>query len=151
MDSVTYPNEKVVEFIGKNVIPMRVEHNGRPLAMRYRVKWTPTLILLNDQGTEVYRDVGFLPPERLLPALMLGVGKVNLDSAHYEEAISYFKELAAGYPQSEEAPEAVYFQGVARFHTTKNLKAMKEAYETLAAEYPNSTWTKKAQPYAKLK
>ncbi|MBI5568422.1 MAG: tetratricopeptide repeat protein [Desulfomonile tiedjei] len=150
MDAVTYPNKKVVEFVRKNVIPMRVQHD-QPLASRFRVKWTPTLILLDDQGNEVYRNEGFLPPERLVPALMLGMGKVNLESANYDKAISHFKDLVSRYPQSEEAPEAVYFQGVARFRTTKDLKAMKEAYETLSKQYPNSSWTRKAQPYDKLK
>ena len=55
------------------------------------------------------------------------------------------------YPKSDQAPEAIYFQGVARFKSTHDMKPLKEAYEKLKATYPNSAWTKKAYPYSEVK
>ena len=85
MDAVTYPNPTVVEFISKNVIPVKTLYN-QPLAHQFRVMWTPTLILLDLDGNEVYREEGFLPPESLIPALVLGLGKVRLNAGQYDQA-----------------------------------------------------------------
>ncbi len=60
MDAGTYPNQAVIRFIQKNVIPMRLLYNQQPLAGRFRVTWTPTLILADAQGNEVYRNKGAL-------------------------------------------------------------------------------------------
>ena len=151
MDAGTYPNQTVIRFIRENVIPMRVLHDQQPLAGRFRVTWTPTLILMDAQGNEVYRNEGALGPASLIPALMLGIGKEKSNSGHYDQAVSYFDALASEYPKSEEAPEAIYYGGVARYKSTKDLKAMKEAWRQLYAAYPASSWTRKAQPYSTLK
>ena len=150
MDAVTYPNPTVVKFVSQNVIPVRSVHD-QPLAHKFRVMWTPTLILLDLDGNEVYRDEGFLPPEGLIPALVLGLGKVRLNAGQYDQAISQFKEVASKYPKSDQAPEAIYFLGVARFKSTHDMKPLKEAYETLKAKYPASSWTNKAYPYHEVK
>ncbi|MBI5570284.1 MAG: tetratricopeptide repeat protein [Desulfomonile tiedjei] len=151
MDAGTYPDQAVIQFIRENVIPMRLLHDQQPLAGRFSVTWTPTLILIDAQGKEVYRNEGALGPAGLIPALMLGIGKEKSHSGHYDKAVSYFDELTSKYPKSEEAPEAIYYRGVARFKSTKDIKAMKEAYLQLSAAYPGSPWTRKAQPYASLK
>jgi tetratricopeptide (TPR) repeat protein len=150
MDAVTYPNPAVVEFISKNVIPVKTLYD-QPLAHQFRVMWTPTLILLDLDGNEVYREEGFLPPEGLIPALVLGLGKVRLNAGQYDQAISQFKEVASKYPKSDQAPEAIYFLGVTRFKSTHDMKPLKEAYEKLKTKYPASSWTKKAYPYHEVK
>ena len=151
MDAGTYPNQAVIRFIRENVIPMRLLYDQQPLAGRFRINWTPTLILVDEQGNEVYRNEGALGPASLITALMLGIGKEKWYSGHYNEAVSYFDKLASKYPKSEEAPEAIYYRGIARFKSTKDIKAMKEAYRQLYATYPSSPWTRKAQPYSTLK
>jgi thioredoxin-related protein len=147
MDAVTYPNEAVTDFVGKHIVPVRLRYDQQPLAGQYRVKWTPTLIAVDKEGNEIYRNEGFLPPEDLIPALMLGIGKVRLNEGNYKEAISHFTELSSKYPKSEEAPEAVYFLGVARFKTTNDFKVLKQTFDKLSKQYPGSIWTKKASPY----
>jgi len=150
MDAGTYPNKAVADFINKQLVPVRVVHD-KTLARALRVKWTPTLVLLDFEGNEIYREEGYLPPEGLIPALMLGLGKVRLAAGQYDEAISHFKQAESSYPKSDEAPEAIYFSGVARFKSTHDMKPLKEAYEKLKAEYPDSVWTKKAYPYSEIK
>ena len=151
MDAVTYPNPQVSSFLLTHVIPVKVLYNAQPLAERFRVVWTPTLIILDSDGKELYREEGFLPPERILPALMLGMGKVKLHTRKFKEATAYLSELVSKHPNSEEAPEALYFAGVARFRETNDLRAMRDAYETLSKKYPRSGWTIKASPYKSLK
>jgi tetratricopeptide (TPR) repeat protein len=150
MDAVTYPNESVIEFIQKYMIPLRVAFDAQPLSTDFNLKWTPTLITLDADGKEHQRTVGFLPPEELIPSLMLGIAKSYFDRERFSEALSALDKLLTGYPKSDSAPEAIYLQGVCKYKSTHNAKPLKEAYEKLQAKYPSSEWTKRAYPYRLL-
>ncbi len=151
MDAVTYSNKTVAEFINTNMIPVRVPHNQKPLAENFKVKWTPTVITLDRDGTERQRTIGFLPPSALIPSLMLGIGKTRLDRGEFAQAIPEFKQVVAKYPTSDFAPEAVFYLGVAQFKSTHDPKFLRKAYDTLAAQYPKSEWATKASPYSSIK
>ena len=150
MGAVTYPNQKVAEFVEKHMVPIQVLFNAQPLATDFNVKWTPTVITLDEEGAEHHRTVGFLSPEEFIPSLMLGIGKVHFDREKFEAARSLFDQLLQGYPKSDAAPEAVYLRGVAQFKSSHSAKALKDIYERLQTEYPSSEWTKRAQPYRLL-
>jgi tetratricopeptide (TPR) repeat protein len=150
MDAVTYPDEKVVDFIGKNVVPLKLSFDAKPMADDYNVKWTPTLITVNGGGKEHHRTVGFLPPEELIPSLMLGIGKVHFDAERIGEALKYFENIVKEFPRSDSTAEALYFKGVSEYKNTHDAKPLKMAYERLQAEYPTSMWTKRAYPYRLL-
>ncbi len=150
MGAVTYPNVKVSEFIGKRMIPLQVQADAKPLATEFKVTWTPTLVVLDYYGKEHHRSVGFLPPEELIPMLLLGMGKVYFDAEQFNAAIVHLDELLVDYPQSAAAPEAVYLRGVSRFKGSHDPRLLKEAYERLKADYPTSEWVKRAQPYSLL-
>lgn len=147
MDAVTYPNEAVIEYIEQNLVPLQVPHDRQPLAADFNVKWTPTLVVLDRQGKEHHRTVGFLSPEEFIPSLLLGIGVAHFDRSEFDEALACFDRVLADHAKSDAAPEAVYQRGVALYKNTGNLKALKEAFEQLQAHYPASEWTKKASPY----
>ena len=150
MDAVTYPNDRVIEFIQKSMIPLRVAFDSQPLATQFNLKWTPTLITLDTDGKEHQRTVGFLPPEELIPSLMLGIAKSHFDRERFSEALSTLDKLLKDYPKSDPAPEAIYLRGVCGYKSTHTPKPLKEAYEQLQAKYPSSEWTKRAYPYRLL-
>jgi tetratricopeptide (TPR) repeat protein len=150
MGAVTYPNDKVVEFIASHLVPVQVLYNAEPLATNFNVKWTPTLITLDEEGKEHHRTVGFLPPEELIPSLMLGIAKCHFDRGTFQEAIAMLDQLLKGYPKSDAAPEAVYVRGVSEYQGTHSAGPLKKAYERLQAEYPSSEWVKRAKPYSLL-
>jgi tetratricopeptide (TPR) repeat protein len=150
MGAVTYPSEKVAEFVEKHMVPIQVLFDAQPLATDFKVKWTPTVITLDEEGNEHHRTVGFLSPEEFIPSLMLGIGKAHFDREKFEASMDLFDRLLKAYPRSEAAPEAVYLRGVAQYKSSHNAKALKEIYERLQAEYPSSEWTKRAQPYRLL-
>src|SRR5579872_7244702 len=108
MDAVSYPNPKVIDFFDKYLIGVKVAIDSQPLPKQFRVQWTPTLVLLDDKGEEHSRTVGFLPPEELLPSLMLGIGKSHFDHDEFTEAENTFQRLMAEYPKSDSSPEAAY-------------------------------------------
>jgi thioredoxin-related protein len=150
MGAVTYPQSRVVEFIEKHLIPLQVAFDAQPLATDFKIKWTPTLITLDADGKEHHRTVGFLPPEELIPSLMLGIAKTHFDQDQVNEALSILEKLWADYPKSDSVPEAIYLRGVCRYKSTHTAKPLKEAYEQLQAAHPASEWTKRASPYRLL-
>lgn len=150
MDAVTYPDDKVGSFMKDRVIPVRVAFNHKPLADDFNVQWTPTIVTLNEEGKESHRTVGFLAPEELIPSMLLGIGKSLFEAGRFEEGISAFDELLSEYPKSDSAPEAIYLRGVSLYKSTHDAKPLKGAYEKLAAEYPDTQWTKRAYPYRLL-
>jgi tetratricopeptide (TPR) repeat protein len=150
LDAVTYPDEKVANFIRTNVVPLKLSFDAKPMADNYIVKWTPTLITVNGGGREHHRTVGFLPPEELIPSVLLGIGKVYFDQERINDASKYFEIIIKEYPKSDSTAEALYLKGVSEYKNTHDARPLKLAYELLQAGYPSSVWTKRAYPYRLL-
>ena len=150
MDAVSYPNPEVIDFFQERLVAVRVPHNAQPLAQQFRVKWTPSLILLGAEGEEHNRTVGFLPPEELIPSLLLGIGKAHFDSDEFDGALASFDRIVEKYPKSDSAAEAVYLQGVSRYKKTKKPDALKQAQQQLARDYAGSQWATRASAYRLL-
>lgn len=147
MDTVSYPDSKVTDFIPNNVIPLRVPFDSEPLASNFNIKWTPTLIIVDWKGVEHHRTVGFLPPEELIPSILLGIAKVYYELDQFPAAIQALERVADTYPKSGAAPEAVFLTGVCKYKNTHDPKYLKQAYEKLSKEYNDSEWAKRALPY----
>ncbi len=150
MGAVTYPNEQVAGFITKNMVPIQIPFNEEPHATNFGIKWTPTIITLDSDGAEHHRTVGFLAPEELIPSLLLGIGKVCFDADKFEEAITSLEKIIRNYPKSDSAPETIYLKGVCQYKKDQDPKPLKQAYEKLHEEFPESEWTKRASPYRLL-
>jgi len=150
MDAVTYPHPQAVAFFATYLVPVRVLATSTALPQRFKVHWTPTLVLLDADGEEHYRTVGFLPPEELIPTLMLGIAKSYFERGQYAPAAQFLEQLLATYPKSAAAPEAMYYLGVTRYKDTHNPGALKQAGEALQTNYPESEWAKRASVYRLL-
>ena len=150
MEAVTFPDNDVVEFINANLIPVRLAHDAKPQSEDFQVKWTPTLIILDEAGKEHHRTVGFLSPEELIPSLMLGIAKSHFERESFDQAIKWLEKLIEGYPNSSFTPEAIFLKGVSLYKTTHEAAPLKEAYEELQSRFPNNEWTKRAYPYRLL-
>lgn len=147
MDAVTYPDKRVIDVIDENVVPVREPFDAEPLATKFNVKWTPLLVVLDADGKENHRSTGFLPPEELIPMILLARGKVHFAEGEWDLAITLLEDVVDEYGQSHAAPEAVYYRGVSRYKSTHKPEPLKEAYEKLHKAYPSSIWAKKALPY----
>ncbi len=147
MDAVTYPEASVIDFMEKNVVPLRVAFDHKPLSSDFNVKWTPTLVTLDTDGKEHHRTVGFLAPGELIPSLLLGTGKAYFDNGQFDKALKFFEEVISRYPKSASAPEAIFYRGVASYKSTHDGKPLRHAYDKLTAEFPEHEWTKRAYPY----
>lgn len=134
-------------FINDRVIPLRIPSDHQPLATEYRVNWTPALLILDSNGKEHHRTIGFLDENQLVPALLLGSGNLHFNSNHYKEALQDYATLLQNHPHSDAAPEAIFQQGVSLFKSTHDPKPLRQAYELLDREYRESLWRNRAYPY----
>ncbi len=150
MDAVSYPNTKVIDFFDKQLVAVRILINSQPLPKQFRVQWTPTLVLLDENGEEHNRSVGFLPPEELLPSLMLGIGKSQFDRDQFAEAEKSLQHLLAEYPHSDSSAEAAYYLGVSRYKRTHDAQELKKTIQHLQRDFPQSEWVKRASVYQML-
>lgn len=150
MGAVSYPDARVVAFITDHLVPLRVPWDEEPVSRTFNVRWTPTLVTVDDQATEHHRTVGFLAPEELIPSLLLGIGKTHFNRDRFDVALGNLERVMTEYPQSDSAPEAVYFHGVSCFKREGDPRFLKEAYRRLTATYPASVWARRAAPFRLL-
>lgn len=150
MDAVTYPDEEVAGYIDDSFVALKMAYNTQPFADDFKVKWTPSIFVLDQSGNIHQSIVGFLPPEEFIPALELGLAKVDFDLDCLDECQHHLNRILGSYPRSASAPEAVYLLGVTRYKMTEQSGALKEAYYQLQERYPDSDWTRRASPFRLL-
>jgi hypothetical protein len=150
MDAVTYPDKTVAEFIMREVIPLRIPADAEPLATDFTLRWTPTLIILDANGKEHSRTIGFITPEEFIPTILLGIVKANFDLRQFDKAAPNLEKIVNDYAQSFAAPEAIYYRAVCGVMIAHDIAGLKKAYEKLAKDYPQSEWVKRALPYRLL-
>src|SRR6185369_11181461 len=132
MDAVAYIDPAVIRFVNDNLVPVRIPAGDPELGPRYKIKWTPTLLLMDAYGNEQYRTLGFFPPQELIPSLLLGMGKAKFDLPDRAAACDCFGKILADYPKSSFAPEAVYMNGVSRFIDGHDIAHLIGIYDRLA-------------------
>ena len=144
-----YPDERVVRLVTSEFLPIRV-HVRDPgglyarLSERLNVHWTPTVLIVDQAGVERHRIEGFLPLDDFLAHLKLGLAKTALQRGAFEDAERRFREVVAEHPDSEPAPEALYWAGVAAYKGKNDAKALAETAQAFATRYTDSVWAKKA-------
>lgn len=153
MNTGPYSSEEVQKYIEAQFIPVKSEcfwDKRTDLMKRYAVKWTPTLLVLDSEGEEHHRVVGYVPDDDLLAHLELGLGKIAFDRDRYAEAGSHFQAVVDRYPEAGATPEAVFLHGVAGYWKTHDPKSLRRIYDTLSARYPQSEWARRSRPYAQV-
>jgi len=148
MDEVTYPDGDVVDYVFKHFTPWQVDYSAESrLLRRYNVVWTPTVVFADVDGSEHYREVGYLPPHLFHAYLAMGLARVAWGAHNYSEAGELFDALASDYPQSILAPEAMYYRGVCRYKATGSDIHLFEAAGALERLYPESDWLLRSRPW----
>jgi len=114
------------------------------------VKWTPTLLVLDASGREHHRSVGYLAPEEFIAQMDLGRAKLDFARDALAPAIDEFAGVLESCPECAAAPEARYYLGVSRYKQTHDLRELKRIWEVLSRDFPQSEWTRKAEPYSQI-
>lgn len=144
-----YPNERVACFVVENFIPVRVHVRDQAqefqrLGAKYAAQWTPTILVLDPDGTERHRVEGFLPVDDLIAQLTLGLGHSAFVRGKFEEAARHFREVADRHAGSEAGAETTYWAGVSRYKTTNDGSALADTARRFREQYQDTSWAKKA-------
>jgi hypothetical protein len=144
-----YSDPRVVEFVEQHFVPVRVHvkeqaEDFKRLGAKYDAQWTPAILLIDSDGTERHRIEGFLPADDLLSQLTLGLAKAAFARKDYPAAELLFQKVVDTYPQTEAAPEALYWAGVSRYRATNNSAALADTGRAFRERYQNTSWAKKA-------
>lgn len=150
MNEITYQDENVVQLIDEHMVPVRIDFDKRSSFGKYNAFWTPAIMVLDFQGNEVQQTIGYLEPEKFIAMMHLGIAKVHLSIAEHDAANVHFKKIIEQHPESSAVPEAIFFSGVNLFKKFDDPAELKIAYEKLLKTHPESSWAKRAQPYARL-
>jgi hypothetical protein len=141
MDTVTYPDPRVAEFVSRHFVPVQLpvkEH--RDLVEEYLVSWTPNVILADDRGRPHDRVEGYLPPEDFLAELALGLGKFLLNRKQFADAAERFEGVVERHPGTEARAEALYWLGVALYKGSHDAALLRPSWQRLTREHPASGW-----------
>ncbi len=140
-----YPDERVSALINERFVPVKVHVKENPEGFqRFGAQWTPTVIVAEADGTERYRFEGYLPPEDFLAQLGLGLAKAHFAREEWQEAEQRFRGVMERHPDSDAAPEALYWAGVSRYKGTGDASALQETAQAFQSRYRDSSWAKKA-------
>ena len=77
LDAQTYSDDRVAEA-STNLVMVRIDvDRNQLLASRYRVESIPTIVVLNSEGNEMNREVGFIRVEPMLAMMERATAKKN--------------------------------------------------------------------------
>jgi len=144
-----WPDQRVVKFVNENFIPTRVHVKEDAEAFKkygekYSAQWTPTILELDSDGVERHRIEGFLPNDDFLAQVMLGNAKIAFAQENWDEAEKRFREIVDNCSNTDAAPEALYWAGVAPYKRTHDSASLKETAKAFKQRYKDTSWAKKA-------
>jgi tetratricopeptide (TPR) repeat protein len=144
-----YTDPRVVSFINDHFVPVRLHVRDqadefKQLGAKYNAQWTPTILVIDPTGEERHRIEGFLPANDFLAQLALGLGHSAFARSDFAEAERWFREVVERYPDTEAAPEALYWAGVARYKATGDPAALRETAQQFRQRHQDTSWAKKA-------
>lgn len=138
-----------MKFVNENFIPARVHVKEdadafKKYGEKYSAQWTPTILELDSDGVERHRIEGFLPNDDFLAQLMLGRAKMAFAHENWDEAEKLFREIVDKFPNTDAAPEALYWAGVAPYKGSHDSGSLKETAKAFKERYQDTSWAKKA-------
>jgi hypothetical protein len=146
MDTVTYPETRVAEFIANHFVPARVQVKQSPrLVEEYLVSWTPNVVIADGEDHVHYRVEGYLSPTEFIARLSLGLGKFWLNAKQFEDARGRFEEVAQRHPGTEAGAEALYWLGVVQYKLSHDPAELRAGWRRLTSEYAASEWARRTK------
>ena len=149
-----YSKPNVADFVDREFVPVRVHvreqaDEFKRLGARFSAQWTPTVLIVDEGGEERYRLEGFLPADDFLAQLELGLGRAAFARSDFAEAERRFRGVVKNHPDTDAAPEALYWAGVAKYKATGDAAALAETYQQFQSRYKDTSWATKASVWGK--
>ncbi len=150
MDTVTYPDPRVVAQVGALVVPLKIslleKHpDYKEATGGTAIPWAPTLLYTDGKGREFRRTIGWFDPAEFLGELQLAAAHFHLSRWRFAEALAAFELTASEHAATLAGPEAGYYAGVTRYLSGKrDMAALAERWNQLRARHPGNDWSVKA-------
>lgn len=109
-------------------------------ADQFQVIWTPNINIVDTRERVSYHLEGWLSPSEFAAMLLLGLGHHGLKTKRYDDAIAHFKSVYDRYPQSEFAPEALYYLAVGKYMASHEAEQLLQGWSDLRSHFPTSRW-----------
>ena len=110
---------------------------------RFDAVWTPTVLILDSDGVERQRLEGYLPKQEFRAQLELGLARNAFMHKQWADAENRYGQVVDGYPNSNAAPEALYWKGVSHYKATNEHTVLGELPGQFKEKYPDSIWALK--------
>ncbi|MBI5644082.1 MAG: thioredoxin fold domain-containing protein [Deltaproteobacteria bacterium] len=147
--AITFSDRHLADVLSNEYVPIQfLVTKDQEVTARYKIEWTPTLILADEYGNELERWVGFLPAEEFMGQLYLSKGLAEFHRNRFRAAESAFEWIIDHQPESEVAPEARYYMGVALYKESGDPSHLARTWESMSRRYPGNYWTKKASAWS---
>jgi hypothetical protein len=153
MDTVTYPDEVVAEFVGQHFEAAKVYIGEKDPAIReeirrYRMLWAPAYVILDERGEEMRRFIGYQPPRDWMAELRVGLGKTHILHRRHGEAFTQFRAAGDLEPPAPVSAEAVYWAGIAlHYRDRTDVAFLHDYWKELERRFPASRWWTAANLY----
>ena len=115
---------------------------------RFGAQWTPTVLLLDADGSERHRFEGYLPAPDFLAQLKLGLAHAAKARGDWAEAERRYREVANDPASAEAAAEALYWAGVAQYKASGDPAALASTAQAFQTRFTDSSWAKKASVWS---
>jgi hypothetical protein len=133
----------VAAFITEEFVPDRAHvKEQQDVFQRFNAEWTPTILVLDRDGTERHRIEGFLPAEDYMAQLKLGLAHAARSRGDFADAERRYRELSSG--QGEAAAESLYWAGVSRYKASNDAAALGDTARAFKERFTDSPWAKKS-------
>jgi len=140
----------VERFINDNFIPVKIHIKEQPKTFeRFGAQWTPTIQILDPDGTKRHQFEGFLPSDDFLAQLKIGLAHSAFARQEWKEAENRYDDIVKELPGTDAAAEALYWLGVSRYKNSGDGAFLQQTAEAFKTRYNDSTWAKKASVWAK--
>ena len=116
----------------------------KTLGLELGVQWTPTVLILDSAGVERHRIEGFLPADDFLAQVSRGLAKAAFSRSDFADAEQRYRAIVETYPNTETAPEALYWAGVSKYKATNDPTALQDTARAFGERYQESSWAKKS-------
>jgi hypothetical protein len=138
----------VASFINQKFLAVESHIKEHPAWFhRFDASWTPTILVLDSNGTERYRIEGYLPKDEFQAQLDMGLGRIAFKDKKWADAERIYNEVVDKFPSTSSLPEAKYWRAVSHYKGTNDHTVLGKVAEELQASAPQSVWTKKASPW----
>ncbi len=157
MDTVTYPDEAVSAYVSEHFAALKINmFDKHPDFKRAigdtKVLWAPVLIFSDEKGREIRRFIGWFSPKGFLAQLRFARALACVNRIAFDEARACLQEILDDFGDTEVVPEALYWHGISGFLAgKKDMNALRESWEQLAAKYPGSQFATHASVIEDLK